>query len=181
MSEALHGNPEAQRRDQRLREHLRNEGYEVIAIPVSDLTDRGAMAGYLGRLARLLIGKEAATRLKEDTSWFDLVSASAGGGVAAEGDEWESLLELVEEQWRPLLEGLRAQGVPAPDDADWDVPIGGRVSGEKAVVVWRPGARFVALVGKALEGAAGEWREVAPESEPGEVAAWVRLKLGGEP
>jgi ATP-dependent helicase YprA (DUF1998 family) len=82
LSEEIHGNPEAQHRDQRIREHLRNEDYEVIAIPVSDLTDRSAMSGYLARLARYLIGKDAASKVKADTSWFEATKAPADGPAA---------------------------------------------------------------------------------------------------
>ena len=65
-----HGTPDARRRDARLREQLRSEGYEVIAIAASELGDAGAMAGHLSRLARMLLGKEQARAIKDDTRWF---------------------------------------------------------------------------------------------------------------
>lgn len=70
LSAGIHGNPEAERRDGRIRALLRNEGYEVIAVAASELADRGAMAMHLSRLARLLEGKERARAIKADTSWF---------------------------------------------------------------------------------------------------------------
>jgi ATP-dependent helicase YprA (DUF1998 family) len=72
-----HGTPDARRRDARLREQLRSDGYEVIAIAASELSDAGAMIGHLSRLARVLLGKEQARAIKEDTRWF---AGSDGGG-----------------------------------------------------------------------------------------------------
>lgn len=51
------------------------------------------------------------------------------------------------------------------------MPIDGRVSEVKAVLVWKPDAHFVALVTTAPEGTAGELRLVRADDAPGEVAA----------
>jgi len=43
LSGHLHGNAATAEQDQRIRSWLRNNGYEVIEIAVSDLFDEGAM------------------------------------------------------------------------------------------------------------------------------------------
>ena len=70
MSRELHGNPERQKRDRRIREELRNRGYEVIEITHAQLFDRDAMAQHFYRIGRLLSGKDPARRVKEDLGWF---------------------------------------------------------------------------------------------------------------
>jgi hypothetical protein len=70
MSRELHGNPEREKRDRRIREELRNLGYEVVEISYAQLFDRDAMAQYFYRIGRLLLGKEPAKRLKDDGAWF---------------------------------------------------------------------------------------------------------------
>ena len=71
MSRELHGNPERQLRDRRIREELRNRGYEVIEITNAQLFDRDAMAQHFFRIGRFLLGKEEARRLKDETTWFE--------------------------------------------------------------------------------------------------------------
>ncbi len=44
---------------------------EAFEIPAGALYDRDRMASYFFRLARILMGKEEARRLKETPSWFD--------------------------------------------------------------------------------------------------------------
>lgn len=70
MSRELHGNPERQKRDRRIREELRNRGYEVVEITQAQLFDRDAMAQHFFRIGRLLLGKESARRVKVDLKWF---------------------------------------------------------------------------------------------------------------
>lgn len=71
MGQHLHGRPETQRRDREIREELRNEGYEVIEIQFGQLSDPDAMRGHFFRLGRLLLGREAAQRLRQDGGWFE--------------------------------------------------------------------------------------------------------------
>jgi hypothetical protein len=71
MSRELHGNPERQKRDRRIREELRNRGYEVVEITHAQLFDRDAMAQHFFRIGRLLLGKDSARRVKEDLAWFE--------------------------------------------------------------------------------------------------------------
>jgi len=77
MSRELHGNPERQKRDRRIREELRNRGYEVVEITHAELFDRDAMSQYFHRIGRLLLGKETAKRLREDDAWFITIDQEA--------------------------------------------------------------------------------------------------------
>jgi hypothetical protein len=70
MSRDLHGNPERQKRDRRIREELRNYGYEVVEITYAQLFDRDAMAQHFYRIGRFLLGKDQAKRLREQPDWF---------------------------------------------------------------------------------------------------------------
>ena len=70
MSRELHGNPERQKRDRRIREELRNRGYEVVEITHAQLFDRDAMSQHFYRIGRFLLGKEPAKRLKDNPEWF---------------------------------------------------------------------------------------------------------------
>jgi hypothetical protein len=71
MSEHLHGGETTRRRDRRLREELRQRGYQVIEIPKGHLEDREAMRRHFYRLGRLLVGKAKATQIRDDAQWFD--------------------------------------------------------------------------------------------------------------
>ena len=77
MSEHLHGNPETAERDRHIREQLRSIGYQVIEIPFGHLTDRQAMRAHFYRIGRFLLGRDDATRIREDLSWFDAPSLAA--------------------------------------------------------------------------------------------------------
>ena len=70
MSRHIHGNRETQQRDQRIREALRNQEYEVIAIPYTDLADRTAMAAHFYRLGKLLVGRSEAKKKRDNPDWF---------------------------------------------------------------------------------------------------------------
>lgn len=77
LSEQLHGNPETRARDQQIREQLRVQGYEVVEIAASDLNDKGAMKRHFFRLARFLIGREEAVRIRDNPGWFDAKETAA--------------------------------------------------------------------------------------------------------
>lgn len=144
LSRNIHGTPEAQRRDARIREELRARDYEVLAIAASHLSDRHEMANHFGRIARFLLGKEKARAVRSDTGWF--VDVRSRSEPPASESAWEEIFDLVDEDWKGLLEGLREAGIEAPDDADWDIPSDGRVTGTRAVVVWRSTGDWLALV-----------------------------------
>jgi ATP-dependent helicase YprA (DUF1998 family) len=71
MSAAIHGDPMIAERDREIRAWLRNNGYQVIEIPANELHDRQAMVRHFRKLARCLQGKDLASRIAEDDSWFD--------------------------------------------------------------------------------------------------------------
>ena len=70
LSNHLHGNPETAERDQRIRTWLRNHGYDVVEIAVSDLDDEGAMVRHFRRIAGYLRADELRSSIKNDSSWF---------------------------------------------------------------------------------------------------------------
>ncbi len=177
MSGQLHGNEDTRRRDRQIREELRSRFYEVIEIPFGNLTDREAMRRHFFRLGRILLGRDSANRLRDDASWFE---ARPGSAESPTADPWQECIELLSPEWLPLAEGLRAAGVPAPTDVDWDVPAGDLVGDTRAVMVWLMGDDFIALA--APQGAAEDDRivRVTPQSPPAEVAAVLFEKIGGQ-
>ena len=70
LSRHLHGNKETSERDRAIRDWLRNHGYEVIEVVVTDLHDRDAMARHFRRLANLLGDRELGQRIRERQDWF---------------------------------------------------------------------------------------------------------------
>ena len=71
LSAHIHGNPATHQRDLMIRNELRSQGHDVIEISAHDLDDRQAMVRHFKRLARLLIGKDAADRVAgEAEGWF---------------------------------------------------------------------------------------------------------------
>lgn len=71
LSTHIHGAPETQQRDIQIRERLAEMGHEVFAIPKTALDDRDRMTGYFSRIARKLMIKTEAERIKNDSTWFD--------------------------------------------------------------------------------------------------------------
>ena len=69
LSGRLHGSAATAEQDQRIRSWLRNNGYEVIEIAVSDLSDEGAMTRHFRRLAGFLNAGELREALRRDASW----------------------------------------------------------------------------------------------------------------
>ncbi len=77
LSKHIHGNPATAERDRIIRAWLRNNGYEVIEIAVTDLHDVGAMAAHFRRLAGFLREDEIRKRVKTDTDWFERAGEGA--------------------------------------------------------------------------------------------------------
>jgi ATP-dependent helicase YprA (DUF1998 family) len=73
LSRHLHGNPATAAQDRRIRDWLRNNGYEVIEIAASELHDAGAMSKHFRKLAGYLGAAQLRDSLKTDTSWFQRV------------------------------------------------------------------------------------------------------------
>ena len=70
MSGHLHRRPETREKDRDIREGLRNRGYEVVEIQFGQLSDLGAMQQHFFRVGRLLLGKDAAQRIRDDSAWI---------------------------------------------------------------------------------------------------------------
>lgn len=133
MSGHLHGNPDTQKRDRAIRETLRNQGYEVIEIPVGNLDDRAAMIQHFYRLGRFLLGKTRAITLRDNPDWF----------VASTADSSE-LLELFEPEWHSLIQTL-ATTENIEVEAGGDVSQNGSVIGVSIAEVKRNQAKIVLL------------------------------------
>jgi ATP-dependent helicase YprA (DUF1998 family) len=134
LSRHLHGNPETAERDRRIRDWLRNNGYEVIEIAVGDLYDEGAMTRHFRKLAGYLSKPELRERIRADASWYQTlvadVSASASRVTAARTPE-RAVLRLVHptaaERYVtclpliPLKAAAGAFGDPqhTPEDSEW--------------------------------------------------------------
>ena len=71
LSVHIHGNPETAERDREIRTWLRNRGYVVIEIAVSQLDDVGAMTRHFRKLAQYLGMKDVRSRISKDETWFD--------------------------------------------------------------------------------------------------------------
>jgi hypothetical protein len=74
LSRHLHGNPETAERDRRIRDWLRNNGYEVIEIAASDLNDEGVMTRHFRKLAGYLSKSDLRERLRTDANWYRVSS-----------------------------------------------------------------------------------------------------------
>jgi ATP-dependent helicase YprA (DUF1998 family) len=70
LSQTIHGNSQRQKIDKAIEDELENLEYKVFRIPVSALSDRTIMTDYLYRLGRVLLGKEQAKKMRENTEWF---------------------------------------------------------------------------------------------------------------
>jgi len=173
MSAHIHGNPQTHRKDRQIREELRNRFYEVIEIPFGELTDREAMRRHFFRLGRALLGRDGGVRLRDDPQWFD-----APAPEPPPSDEWEESIELLDEEWRDLVSGLKAVGLPPPSDVDWEVPSDGCVSDVRAVLVWRRGPNFTGLVDRKCASAADDRLiPVSPSTPALEIAGVLKDRI----
>ncbi|MBU0756309.1 MAG: DUF1998 domain-containing protein, partial [Planctomycetes bacterium] len=84
LSEHIHGNPQTMERDRQIREELKGQGHDVLTITAADLDDREAMKRHLSRLARLLIGRDAAKKVTQEAGdWFAARTSAKTGMVDA--------------------------------------------------------------------------------------------------
>ena len=79
LSSHLHGNPETAQKDRDIRTMLRSDGYEVVEIAATHLTDKRVMTHHLYKLGKLLVGKKEAQRLRDDDSWYAPPQAGSAG------------------------------------------------------------------------------------------------------
>lgn len=70
LSKGIHGHPNRQRVDQMIRQQLEADGWSVIVVASSDLSDPEAMVLHFRRLAHALKQREKARTLGTDRSWF---------------------------------------------------------------------------------------------------------------
>jgi len=99
LSKHLHGNPETAERDRRIRDWLRNNGYEVIEIAVSDLYDEGAMTRHFRKLAGYVSRADLKERIRVDASWYRIPAAdetTSGGRTTPERTAERPALRLVQ-------------------------------------------------------------------------------------
>lgn len=125
LSGHLHGNATTAEHDARIRSWLRNNGYEVIEIAVSDLYDVGAMTRHFRKLAGYLSASDLRDRVRTDTSWFE-------ASVATQAANERYVLRLVRPKPAeryvncvplvPLKAAAGKFGDPQtlPDEADWE-------------------------------------------------------------
>lgn len=97
-----------------------------------------------------------------DEAFAELRRLLGGNSDAA----WEEALELVETAYRPLLQGLRRLGLPAPDEVGEDLVLEGRIVGQ-SVARW--GRKR--LVPPGLEALGFP---VKPDTPPEEAAAYLK-------
>ncbi len=71
VGESVHGNPETQEQDRQIRQHLRNENYQVFEIACTELSDRDRVSAHFYRLGRLLLDRTAADRIRAEGEWFE--------------------------------------------------------------------------------------------------------------
>ena len=86
LSEHLHGNPSTAEQDREIRYWLRQQGYEVVEITVTDLDDAGAMARHFVRLAMYLGADEVRKAVDADAAWFEAATPEAPGAAPARPD-----------------------------------------------------------------------------------------------
>jgi hypothetical protein len=73
LSRHIHGNPERQQKDKAIQEQLESMHYEVFRIAASELTDRNKMVQHFSRIAKTLLGKQKAKKIKESQDWFQIL------------------------------------------------------------------------------------------------------------
>jgi ATP-dependent helicase YprA (DUF1998 family) len=70
LSAHIHGNPTTKQRDTEIRSQLEAEGYEVFSITYTKLFDVDAVRMFLTRVAKSLVGRDAAAKVSAQTAWF---------------------------------------------------------------------------------------------------------------
>jgi ATP-dependent helicase YprA (DUF1998 family)/phage repressor protein C with HTH and peptisase S24 domain len=70
LSGHIHGNPETASKDREIRTWLRNNGYDVIEIAGSDLSDPGAMRRHFRKLAGYLRADDLKSSIQSSQDWF---------------------------------------------------------------------------------------------------------------
>lgn len=149
LSGHFHGAPATASKDREIRTWLRNHGYDVIEIAVSDLGDQDAMARHFRRLAGHLREDGIRERVKSDAKWFHRAEGP-------EGEPKQPHLRLLSPDERrpyencvPLVPLEAAAGLFSDpqmiEDGDWDwVEVG-------ASRRLQPGMFIAKVVGHSME------------------------------
>jgi very-short-patch-repair endonuclease len=142
---AAHDGTDAQDRDRRQRAALRDAGYVVIAIR-HDAVLREQIDASSSLFGRPADGGPDMARERRGRGMRPASGRAAPTGAPP-------LLALLPDRWRPLADGLQALGAPDPIDVYADVLVNGRVSGQRAVLVFRGGdGGLVALLDRTETG-----------------------------
>lgn len=151
LSGHLHGDAATAEKDAQIRTWLRNNGYDVIEIAASELSDEGAMTRHFRKLAGYLNAIDLKQRLRADRSWFN---GEAQPAAAVE----QALLRIVEpapeERYvncLPLIPLKAAAGLFSdpqliPEDSEWEQWVSVE-AGRKL----RRGMFVAKVVGKSME------------------------------
>jgi hypothetical protein len=131
------------------------------------------------RIGRFLLGKDAAQRIRDDSSWY--ISPENVSGAPPK-DAWTEILGLLDLPWHPLAQGLRLAGLRSPDEVDWDWIEAGTVSGKRALMMWSTKTGVAVLVDAAAGIGPGPNIVTAePNSKPAAVVALLSPLLEQAP
>ncbi len=103
LSTHIHGNQATAEQDRRIRDWLRGNGYEVIEIAVSDLSDADAMSRHFRKLAGYLGEADIRDRMREDKRWF---TAALDRARATVSKGLRRVAAKVEERWVSVVPHL---------------------------------------------------------------------------
>jgi SOS-response transcriptional repressor LexA len=151
LSEHIHGNPATAERDARIRAWLRNNGYEVLEIPVSDLADEAAMTRWFRKLAGYLNAPDLRNRVAADRSWFRGVEAHAPASERpalklvrpAAGERYATCVPFVALK---AAAGYFGDPTSIPDEEEWE-----HWAEVDTARTLRPGMFVAQVVGRSME------------------------------
>jgi len=153
LSMGIHGNDKQAQRDAMIRSVLEADGWQVLVIARSELTDQQAMLLHFKRLAHALKQKDRAKVLAEDPSWFAPVRETVHAVKAAVREAVREAIRLVShEVARPFethlpVYSLRAAAGKFGEGQEVEEEGWVEVSGMKL----REGMFVAQVVGKSME------------------------------
>ena len=133
------------------------------------------MRQHFFRIGRFLLGKDAAQRIRDDSSWYR--SPETGSAVPPK-DGWTEVLGLLDARWHPLAQGIWLAGLRTPDEVDWDWIEAGKVSGKRALMMWSTTTGQAVVVDAAAGiGPGPNIVTVEPNSNPAAIVVLLRPLL----